>query len=188
MINWELPRGWVSYLILIYSVVGILALLLVHPLKEESAKSWVKVFLQNFLLHAYSIIGFIICSDFYQNFRIWLYRTEIFRFVIGNLVYHSRFYFIFFKKATIKFVPISLFIFGVFALIFLMLMLFLLLKEVKNRITTNSNQNQLLEKGKINFEKKAIQDSVAIEIANKFQFLNERKQQTFLEFIPKLIF
>jgi hypothetical protein len=44
LINWELPRGWVSYLILIYSVVGILALLLVHPLKEESAKSWVKVF------------------------------------------------------------------------------------------------------------------------------------------------
>ena len=58
-----------------------------------------KSFLQNFLLHAYSIIGFTFCSDFYQNFRVWLYRTEIFRFVIGNLAYHSRFLFYFLQKS-----------------------------------------------------------------------------------------
>jgi len=33
--KWELPRGWVSYLILAYSIVGILAQLLVYPLKQN---------------------------------------------------------------------------------------------------------------------------------------------------------
>ena len=106
MINWELPRGWVSYLILIYSVVGILALLLVHPLKEESAKSWVKVF-QNFLLHAYSIIGFIVCSDFT---RILEYGyTEPRYFVLLLVIWLTTVVFILFlQKTTIKFVPISI--------------------------------------------------------------------------------
>ena len=40
-------------------------------------------------------------------------------------------------------------------------------------------QNKLLENGKINFEK-AIEDSTAVEIANKFEFLNKRKQSDFL--------
>ena len=70
-----------------------------------------------------------------------------------------------------------------------MLMLFLPLKEVKNRITTNSNQKPTFrKKGKINFEKR-FKIQWQLEIANKFQFLNERKQQAFLlNFIPKLIF
>ena len=57
LINWELPRGWVSYLVLAYSIVGILAILLVHPLKENSAKSWVKIFSKIFY---YTLIPLLI--------------------------------------------------------------------------------------------------------------------------------
>ncbi|MFB0967139.1 MAG: hypothetical protein QMB15_06760, partial [Cloacibacterium sp.] len=89
----------------------------------------------------------------------------------------------------IKFVPISLFIFGVFALIFPYVNAFSTAKRSqKTELQQILTKNQLLEKGKINFEK-AIQDSVAIEIANKFQFLNERKQQAFLlKYIPETHF
>ena len=74
--------------------------------------------------------------------------------------------FLFLQKATIKFLFHCLF--GCICIDFPYINAFLPLKEVKNRITTNSNKNQLLEK-KINFEKR-FKIPVAIEIANKFHF------------------
>lgn len=44
LIEWELPNGWVTYLVLSFSIVGILALLLLHPVKEDSDKQWIKWF------------------------------------------------------------------------------------------------------------------------------------------------
>ena len=186
LINWELPRGWVSYLILIYSVVGILALLLVHPLKEESAKSWVKVFSKIFYYTLIPLLVLLFVAIFTRILEYGYTEPRYFVLLLAIWLTTVVFYFIFYKKATIKFVPISLFIFGVFALIFPYVNAFSTAKRSqKTELQQILTKNQLLEKGKINFEK-AIQDSVATEVANKFQFLNERKQQAFLlNFIPK---
>ena len=55
VINWQLPRGWVSYLVLAYSIVGIFALLLVHPLKELKLKSWIVIFSKLFYPMAWAM-------------------------------------------------------------------------------------------------------------------------------------
>lgn len=189
LINWELPRGWVSYLILIYSVVGILALLLVHPLKEESAKSWVKVFSKIFYYTLIPLLVLLFVAIFTRILEYGYTEPRYFVLLLAIWLTTVVFYFIFYKKATIKFVPISLFIFGVFALIFPYVNAFSTAKRSqKTELQQILTKNQLLEKGKINFNK-VIQDSVAIEIANKFQFLNERKQQAFLlNLIPETHF
>lgn len=44
IITWNWPKGWVSQMVLWYAVVGILSLLLLHPLKEQSENKWIKVF------------------------------------------------------------------------------------------------------------------------------------------------
>lgn len=189
LIKWELPRGWVSYLILIYSVVGILALLLVHPLKEESAKSWVKVFSKIFYYTLIPLLVLLFVAIFTRILEYGYTEPRYFVLLLAIWLTTVVFYFIFYKKATIKFVPISLFAFGVFALIFPYVNAFSTAKRSqKTELQQILTKNQLLEKGKINFEK-AIQDSVATEVANKFQFLNERKQQAFLlNYIPETHF
>ena len=170
LINWELPRGWVSYLILIYSVVGILALLLVHPLKEESAKSWVKVFSKIFYYTLIPLLVLLFVAIFTRILEYGYTEPRYFVLLLAIWLTTVVFYFIFYKKATIKFVPISLFIFGVFALIFPYVNAFSTAKRSqKTELQQILTKNQLLENGKINFEK-AIQDSVAIEIANKFLY------------------
>ena len=186
LLNWELPRGWVSYLILIYSVVGILALLLVHPLKEASAKSWVKVFSKIFYYTLIPLLVLLFVAIFTRILEYGYTEPRYFVLLLAIWLTTVVFYFIFYKKATIKFVPISLFAFGVFALIFPYVNAFSTAKRSqKTELQQILTKKQLLENGKINFEK-AIQDSVATEVANKFQFLNERKQQAFLlNFIPK---
>jgi len=44
IITWNWPKGWVSEMVLWYAVVGILSLLLLHPLREQSENKWIKVF------------------------------------------------------------------------------------------------------------------------------------------------
>jgi hypothetical protein len=44
VITAQWPVGWVSYLILGFSVAGILSLLLIHPIREEAGNKWILAF------------------------------------------------------------------------------------------------------------------------------------------------
>lgn len=186
LLHWELPRGWVSYLILIYSVVGILALLLVHPLKEDSAKSWVRIFSKIFYYTLLPLLVLLFVAIFTRILEYGYTEPRYFVLLLAIWLSTVVLYFVFFKKTTIKFIPISLFAFGIFALIFPYFNAFSLSKRSqKTELQNILIQNNLLENGKINFEK-TVQDSIAEEVSNKFAFLNNRKEnELLLSYIPE---
>jgi len=180
LINWQLPRGWVSYLVLAYSIVGILALLLVHPLKEENAKSWVRIFSKAFYYTIAPLIILLFTAIFTRILAYGYTEPRYFVLLLALWLLSIVVYFIFSKKATIKFIPVSLFLFGAFALIFPYLNAFSVAKRSqKTELMNILNQHQLMSAGKINFQKK-VTDTVRNEIADKFEFLAERKQGEFL--------
>ncbi|MBD3403273.1 DUF4153 domain-containing protein [candidate division GN15 bacterium] len=45
VVTWDWPKGWVSQLVLWYSVVGILSLLLLYPLRTLAENRWVRLFI-----------------------------------------------------------------------------------------------------------------------------------------------
>lgn len=180
VINWQLPRGWVSYLVLAYSIVGILALLLVHPLKEENAKSWVRIFSKAFYYTIVPLIVLLFTAIFTRILEYGYTEPRYFVLLLALWLLSIVAYFIFNKKATIKFIPVSLFLFGAFALVFPYLNAFSVAKRSqKTELMNILNQHQLMSAGKINFQKK-VTDTVRNEIADKFEFLAERKQSEFL--------
>lgn len=180
LINWQLPRGWVSYLVLAYSIVGILALLLVHPLKEENAKSWVRIFSRAFYYTIVPLIVLLFTAIFTRILEYGYTEPRYFVLLLALWLLSIVVYFIFNKKATIKFIPVSLFLFGAFALVFPYLNAFSVAKRSqKTELMNILNQHQLVSAGKINFQKK-VTDTVRNEIADKFEFLAERKQSEFL--------
>lgn len=180
LINWELPRGWVSYLILAYSIVGILALLLVYPLKEENAKSWVKIFSKAFYFTIVPLIILLFVAIFTRILEYGYTEPRYFVFLLALWLLSIVIYFIFNNKSTIKFIPVSLFLFGLFALIFPYLNAFSVAKRSqKTELLKVLDSHKLLNNGTINFNKR-IADTISIEIADKFQFLAERKQSDFL--------
>ncbi len=180
LINWQLPRGWVSYLVLAYSTVGILALLLVHPLKEENAKSWVRIFSKAFYYTITPLIVLLFTSIFTRILEYGYTEPRYFVLLLALWLLSIVIYFIFSKKATIKFIPVSLFLFGAFALIFPYLNAFSVAKRSqKAELMDILNKHQLISAGKINFQKK-VTDTIRNEIADKFEFLAERKQVEFL--------
>ncbi|WP_304342740.1 DUF4153 domain-containing protein [Chryseobacterium koreense] len=180
LIHWELPRGWVSYLILAYSVVGILAFLLVYPLKQDSEKSWVKVFPKIFYYTLIPLIVLLFTAIFTRVLAYGYTEPRYFVLILAIWLALVVLYFVFFRKTTIKFIPVSLFAFGVFSLIMPYLNAFSVAKrsqktELKNILL----QNNLLENGTINFNKK-VSDTIADEVSNKLDFLVKRNEKGFL--------
>ena len=48
ILTWTLPQGWVTILIMAFSVVGMLAMLLVHPFQQLTEHAWIKVITKNY--------------------------------------------------------------------------------------------------------------------------------------------
>ena len=180
LLNWELPRGWVSYLILAYSVVGILALLLVHPLKQESTASWVRVFSRIFYFTLIPLLVLLFTAIFTRILEYGYTEPRYFVLLLAIWLTSVVFYFIITKRATIKFVPISLFAFGLFSLVFPYLNTFsVATRSQKTELKNILNQNKVLKNGKIDFTAK-VSDTVADEISNKIGFLVKRDETDFV--------
>ena len=48
ILSWTLPQGWVTILIMAFSVIGMLAMLLVHPFQQLTEHAWIKVITKNY--------------------------------------------------------------------------------------------------------------------------------------------
>jgi hypothetical protein len=91
------------------------------------------------------------------------------------------FYFIFSKRATIKFIPISLFAFGVIALIFPYFNAFSVSKRSQeNELKQILSNNKLMVNGLIDF-KAPIADSLKNEVESKFEYLSQRSDKDYLK-------
>lgn len=181
LINWELPRGWVSYLILAYSIVGILAILLVHPLKEDTARSWVKIFSKVFYYTLIPLIILLFTAIFTRILEYGYTEPRYFVLLLAIWLTIVVFYFIFIPKDTIKFVTVSLFAVGVFGLAMPYFNAFSVAnRSQKDALMLTLKKHHLLADGKINFNKK-ISSELADDISDKFQFLAKRNQQEFIK-------
>lgn len=180
-INWELPRGWVSYLVLAYSIVGIFALLLVHPLHKEKAKSWIILFSKIFYYTLIPLIVLLFVAIFTRVLQYGYTEARYFVLLISVWLTTVVFYFIFSKRATIKFIPISLFVFGVFALIFPYFNAFSVSKRSQeNELKQILTNNKLMLNGLIDF-KAPIADSLKNEVESKFEYLSQRSDKEYLK-------
>ncbi len=177
LINWELPRGWVTYLVLAYSIIGILALLLVYPLKEVTAKSRVKIFSKIFYFTLIPLLVLLFVAIFTRILEYGYTEARYFVLLLAIWLTVVIFYFLFWKKSNIKLIPISLFGFGVFALVFPYFNAFSIAKRSQEKALQKIlTENHLLKNGKIDFTTN-VPLEIADEIANKMGFLAIRKDK-----------
>lgn len=180
LINWELPRGWVSYLVLVYSMVGILALLLVHPLRGEDAKSWVRIFGKMFYYTLIPLLVLLFVAIFTRLLEYGFTEARYYVVLLALWLTLVVGYFALKKNPGIKFIPISLFVFGIFSLLMPFANAFSVAKNSqKNNLMKVLTENKLLKDGKIDFSRE-VKSEVVDEISDKFIFLDERGQLDYL--------
>jgi len=108
----EWPVGWVSYLVLSFSIAGILALLLIWPTRNLEGNNWIKVYSKWFYL---ALFPLIVLLFFAIGIRIGDYGiTEPRYFVLSLAIWLliNALYYLISKAKDIRFIPISLFLFA----------------------------------------------------------------------------
>lgn len=108
IINWQWPIGWVSYLVLFFSVAGILSLLLIHPIRLQENNKWILTYSRFFY---YAIFPLIVLLFFAIKRRISDYGiTELRYFVVLLSIWllFAATYFSVSKVKNIKIIPQSL--------------------------------------------------------------------------------
>lgn len=174
LVQKELPRGWVSYLILAYSIVGILATLLVHPLKNDTRKSWVRLFSRIFFYTLLPLLVLLFTAIFTRILEYGYTEARYYVLLLALWLTSITGYFLLFPRAHIRAIPVSLFTFGLFGLLFPYLNAFSVAeRSQKNELQKLLVEKNMLENGKLDFERKMEYKSFA-EVADKVAFLSDR--------------
>jgi len=103
------PKGVVTWLVSFVSVLGVLTLLLLHPVKEKKGNGWIKVFAKGFYLSLLPLLGMLFAA---VGQRIGQYGVTEQRYFVSALavwILGIALYFLFGKGGNIKIIPLSLF-------------------------------------------------------------------------------
>ncbi len=105
IVQWNWPKGWVSELILWYSVVGILSLLLLWPLRQLAENKWVRTFANWFfrLLIPLVVMLFFAVLERTSEYGITVNRYLVIAMAVGLAVVVL--YFVISKKKDIRSIP-----------------------------------------------------------------------------------
>ena len=177
LLNWDLPEGWVTILIIAYSSLGLLALLLVEPLKSDNKKSWVNWFSKMFY---YSLLPLMILWFVAILTRINEYGFTINRYFVlltACWLCFIALYNITNQQAKIIWIPLGLFLVGLLGIITPHFNAFSVSERSQsNRLETILIKNNLLKNNYINFSSPVV-DTVVEEIDHVSRFFIKRNQE-----------
>lgn len=114
--EWSLPRGWVSILIMSYSVVGILAILLAYPLRDTAQNAWVKLFARFFFIAIMPLIVLLFVAIYTRVNEYGITEPRYYLMLLGCWLAVMALYYTFSKQKNMKLIPISLVVLGLFSL------------------------------------------------------------------------
>lgn len=105
-LNW--PQGWVAYLVLGFSIAGILALLLIWPLRGQSGFRWIGVFSRFFFIALFPLILLLSLSIYIRVDAYGVTEKRFFVILLSLWLFINALYFLFSRRKHIKFIPMSL--------------------------------------------------------------------------------
>lgn len=104
----HLPEGWVSYLVLCFSVAGILSLLLIWPLRDDDEYDWVRWFSRGYFIALVPLIVLLFVAVVRRMSDYGLTINRYLLVVLSLWLAGITIYFIFSRVKNIKILPLSL--------------------------------------------------------------------------------
>ena len=183
ILSWTLPQGWVTILIMAFSVIGMLAMLLVHPFQQLTEHAWIKVITKNYYR---SLLPLLVLQYVAIFTRISDYGFTSARWAVVAITAWLTFitvYKVFFKGKNIILIPSTLFIVAILFLIGPLSHKSISVWSQTAKINRLVKTLNLIDaKGKLKvYEANATTDSLMGEIYSATRYLNRNHQCTGLE-------
>ena len=116
LIEWELPKGLVSNLILGYAVFGILSLLLFYPVRDHDENKWLKTFSRSFYYVLIPLILLLFWAVLARVIDYGITEERYFLIILAIWLSFITSYFLISKSQDISIIPISLALVTVFSI------------------------------------------------------------------------
>lgn len=106
--NAQWPVGWVSYLVLGFSIGGILSLLLIYPIRNNENNKWILIFSRFFYFALFPLIILLFLAVKRRITDYGITEQRYFILVLALWLLFIAVYFLISKTKNIKVIPISL--------------------------------------------------------------------------------
>ncbi len=174
ILQWSWPEGWVANLVLSFSITGILALLLLHPIRNDADKRWINTFSSSFFIALVPLVILLLLAIYR---RIWDYGFTVERYFVlamGIWLAGIVLYYIVKGLKNIKVIPGSLCIIAIL-ISFGPWGAFSVSEQSQiNRLENYMLQNDLLQNGTVQQAEGEVPFQDRLEISNIIRYLNEK--------------
>lgn len=116
IVTLSLPVGWVSYLVLVFAIFGILSFLLVHPIATETGNLWMRTFSRWFYFLLIPLLGLLLWAILYRINLYGFTHERYYVLLLSIWLCTVVAYFLIQKQPKIKFIPISMCLAGLFSI------------------------------------------------------------------------
>ncbi|MFA7360734.1 MAG: DUF4153 domain-containing protein [Candidatus Kapaibacterium sp.] len=174
--SWNLPVGWVSYLVIGFSTAGIFSLLLIYPLVESKEIKWVKIFSRIFFISLIPQIVLLYLAIAVRTSDYGITERRYYVFVLAFWLTITAIYYIITNFKNIKYIPISLFLIAVLTSAGPWSAFNMSRSSQINRLEDILNKNSILVNGKIIPASKDIQKEEIQDVNSIINFLIDRNK------------
>lgn len=108
LVSMQWPVGWVSYLVLDFSVAGILSLLLIHPIGNLGGNKWIPLYSKYFHIAILPLVGLLFFAIARRVMDYGITELRYFVMLLAAWLFLISLYFIFARTKNIKLIPVSL--------------------------------------------------------------------------------
>ena len=168
----HLPKGWVSYLVIGFSVLGVLALLLVHPIRNREGNKWIHIFSKWFYGALYPLVILLFVAIGTRIGEYGITENRYFIIVLALWLAGISTYFLFTKVANIKYIPLSLCLIALLCSFGPWGAFSVAEKSQMHVLEKVLTENKILVDGKIDTKHKTVPDTIAEQITSIVRYFD----------------
>jgi hypothetical protein len=183
-LQWSLPQGWVSTMVLASAIFGILAFLLIYPLKE--ANKWIQTYTKLYYWILLPLVALMMVAIYVRISQYGLTEPRFFVVVLAVWLLGVSLYFSISKVDNIKIIPLSLLLVGLFGIYapFNAFQSSRINQEV--RLDKVLNKYKLLKDGKILVQANTKLDSVDLDkVLAALEYLSKNQPERLEKYLSK---
>jgi len=172
LIDWDWPKGWVGRLILGFSGVGILSLVLLHPIRESAEHVWVRTTSKWFYVLLVPLNVMLFLALLKRGGQYGMTEGRYIGFACCFWLALLSLYFMISRTKNIKFIPISLCAVTLFISAGPVGMFSVSERSQISRLTEILEKNGILENGTVHKAKSPVPREDEVQISSILRYLH----------------